>query len=154
MKQLIILIGNIGSGKTTLCNKLVNNGFYIVSSDALRYMIGNGNYIFDNKIEPEINISSCNIAENLMKKNVDIVIDEVNMTKKRRKPFIKMAKLFNYRLIAYNFKKIPKNVALNRRMKNSHGDTSRKIWGIVYDRFNKSFEKPTKKEGFDIIIKK
>lgn len=63
MKKLIILIGNIGCGKSTLAKKLVKKGYCIISRDSFRYMIGAGNYIFDLKYEPAVKCANLNTVE-------------------------------------------------------------------------------------------
>jgi len=37
-KELIILVGNIGTGKTTESKKLAKKGYIIISRDAFRYV--------------------------------------------------------------------------------------------------------------------
>ena len=54
MLNLYILIGNIGSGKSTWAREKVKSTprTIIVNRDALRTMVGGGEYIFDKEMEP------------------------------------------------------------------------------------------------------
>ena len=54
MSKLIVMVGNIGAGKTTLSRQLVQRGHIIVSKDSIRYMIGSGNYVYRPDCEPVI----------------------------------------------------------------------------------------------------
>ena len=54
MKNLIILVGNIGSGKSTYAKKYQKKGYIVIARDQLRYAIGGGEYIFNTKYEPLI----------------------------------------------------------------------------------------------------
>ena len=67
MKTLIVLVGNIGAGKSTTCQQYVDDSYVIVSRDALRYMIGNGTYTFNPLIEAYIASSTLHIVEEFLK---------------------------------------------------------------------------------------
>ena len=57
-KYCVIMVGNIVSGKTTIVQKYVEQGFLSVSADSLRYGIGSGRYTFCLTVEPAILHSS------------------------------------------------------------------------------------------------
>src|SRR4030042_1637588 len=98
-KQMVILIGNIGEGKTTYCNKLVDKGFIAVSKDSLRYMIGNGNYLFDRRVEPTVKASAQNILSNFVKLGVNIVVDDCNVYRALRRYPLILGKRAGYKVI-------------------------------------------------------
>lgn len=152
MKHLIILVGNIGSGKTTLCNTLVKNGFYIISRDRLRYMIGNGEYIFNPTLESAIHKSAKKITEEFMRLGVDLVIDEVNVSKNERKQYLTLANKYKYKKTALVMPKLTKKQSVDRRLQSPHGSFGRKIWNLVWTKFNNCYIEPTTKEGFNSII--
>jgi len=56
-KELIILIGNLGTGKSTFAKTLVEKGYINISRDSLRYMIGAGKYIFNKEFEQSIDFA-------------------------------------------------------------------------------------------------
>lgn len=150
--ELIILIGNIGSGKTTLCKELVKQGHVIVSRDDLRYSIGAGEYTFNLEFEPIIAESIYNLVRSFMKRDISLVVDETNMNKKMRSKYLHLAQIYNYKATAIILKKLSMNYSVKRRLKNNHGNTPKEIWEGVWKRFNDMYEKPSKKEGFKKII--
>lgn len=151
--EIIVLVGNIGSGKSTICKKYVEKGYYVVARDALRYMIGGGNYIYNPEIEPAIFKSETNIIISLMFFKVNIIIDEVGISKKLREKYIKLAKEHNYKVIALVMPKLTMKESVDRRMNNPHQQNDRKLWEQIWTQFNSRYTEPTKEEGFDEIIK-
>jgi len=149
---LYILTGNIGSGKTTQAKKYRDRGCVILSRDSFRYALGGGKYLFDYDIEPIIQeIVQVSFME-LLELKVDILIDELNTTIKTRKEYIKLAKKHKYNIIGVIMPSLNKEESVKRRMTNNHGDTSEQTWELVWDRFNRKFQPPTLKEGFDRIL--
>ena len=152
MNKIIFLVGNIGSGKSTIAKKLAKEGFVIVSRDALRHMFGAGEFLFTNKTERVICKSRNKIIRELMKLNLDIVIDETNMTKNIRNSVLcEVTK--NYKTIAYIMPKISKKESIRRRMLDSNGNTSKSKYEKVWTMFNSMYEDPTFEEFDEIIYK-
>ena len=152
IKELIILVGNIGSGKTTLCKKFVKKGYLIISQDDLRYSIGSGKYTFNIFYEPCIKETTKTLARSFMKRDISLVIDETNMTKRIRAKYLSLAKIYKYKTKAIILPKLSQKKSIQRRLKNNHGNISKKIWAEVWDMFNDMYQKPTKSERFDKII--
>jgi predicted kinase len=146
-----MLIGNIGSGKTTLAKNFVNQGYIAVSRDWLRYAIREGDYLYDPDLEPIIFRTEWYLFENLIQLGYDIVLDEVNVSKLLRCKYIHLAKEFGYEVIAYVMPKLTQAESVKRRLQNNHGNTNKTTWKKVWSDFNKHYEAPTKKEGFDKI---
>src|SRR3989337_1649519 len=96
MSNLTILVGNVGSGKTTAAKELVRQGYLAVSRDWLRYGIREGTYIFDPDLESLIFSTEWHLFTNLTLAGYDIVLDEVNISRKARKKYIDYAKDFAY----------------------------------------------------------
>jgi predicted kinase len=151
-KEIIIMIGNIGSGKSTIARKYATEGYRVISRDALRYMVGGGKYTFDLNLEASIKKSAVKILETFMKNRISIVYDETNVSKNLRVDTIQLAKKYNYKIIAYVLPCLSKEQSVDRRMKDPHGQNSREIWNSVWERFNSMYEEPSKDEGFDEII--
>jgi predicted kinase len=154
MKTTIILIGNIGSGKTTIAQKLVKKGFIVVSRDSLRYGLGAGKYIFNQKYEKAIKKATFYLFSKLLDTGVNIIVDEVNFSKETRKRYIRKAKQKEYQVIGIIMPIIPREECINRRMKNPHGQPNRRTWRYVWDMFNSIYDEPTLKEGFKKLIRK
>jgi len=153
MKKLVILVGNIGCGKTTLAQKYQKKGYVVIARDQLRYAIGNGNYVFKKEYEPIIFSTELYMLKEFLTKGVNIVIDEVGISFILRKRYIDIAEEYGYKIICHILPRLPIKEAVRRRMKNPHGQYDKKIWRQVWTRFNKMYEEPVKEEGFYKIIK-
>jgi len=151
-QELIILVGNIGSGKSTLSNQLAKEGYFIVSQDDLRYSIGAGKYIFNMQCEEGIKDACVVLARKFMSNDLPLVIDETNMNCSTRLPYLYLGTYYNYPTKAIIFPSLSKKESIKRRLKNNHGNTSKEIWEKVWDQFNDRYQEPTEKEGFDEII--
>lgn len=151
-KTLYITCGNIGCGKSTFIKRYVKHNYIIISRDALRYMIGAGTYTFKPELEPAIHESEEIILRSFMKLGVGIVADEVGICKKYREKYIKLAKEYGYRIVCLHFPRLPMKLSVDRRMNNPHDTPDRKVWEMVWNKFNDMYQLPSKKEGFDNII--
>ena len=151
-KKLVVLVGNIGSGKTTLAKKYVKRGYVCVSRDGLRYMIGAGEYIFDPLTEPRIFVMERLLLEHLMENSHNIVVDGVGTSTRLRSEYLFLAQMYKYSVIAHVLPKLSKNEAVARRMKNPHGSSDKATWDRIWKRFNKRYTDPTVREGFKKVI--
>lgn len=69
--------------------KYAEEGAVIVSKDAIRYMLGAGNYIFNPDYEQGIHAVACELVDNLMYDGAEkIIIDETNMTQDERSNYL------------------------------------------------------------------
>jgi len=153
MKELIILMGNIGSGKSTYAKKYQKQGYVVIARDQLRYAIGNGNYIFNLDYEPIIWKTEFYIFKRFVNLGVNILIDGVGMSKSMRRRYIPYAKEKGYKITVIEMPRFCMEEAVSRRMKNPHGQPDHKLWEQVWTKFNNIYEIPLKKEGIDEIIK-
>lgn len=151
-KTLIIMIGNIGSGKSTETKALVDKGYVSISRDAFRYLIGAGKYIFNIALEPVIEKMNKNTFRQFIKIGSSIVLDETNVTKRQRKYYIKYALKNDYKVVALEMPPITMNDSVKRRLRNNHGNTPKEVWQEVWTRFNKSYQAPSYEEGFTEIV--
>lgn len=152
--HMVLMVGNIGSGKSTYVNHLLKSGYLNVSRDGLRYSIGGGEYLFDLKLEPAIKKVVLLLAEEIMKTGKNLVIDETNMCTEIRLPYIQLAKKYNYRSYAIIMPKYDMDCSIDRRLQSPHGNFDRSIWETVWKRFDSIYDEPSKDEGIDFIIKK
>jgi len=152
-RHLIILVGNIGTGKTTLVKKYQKKGYVVIARDQLRYTIGNGEYIFNHNYEPIIWDSELYMFERFIELGVDVIIDEVGLNKKMRNRYISKAKYYNYFITVIVFPKLTMKESVDRRLNNPHGQPDRNLWERVWKNFDEIYEEPTKDEGIDEIIR-
>ncbi len=152
-KNLIILIGNIGSGKSTYISKYQKKGYVTIVRDQLRYAIGGGQYIFNYDYEPIVWKTELYMFKKFIDLGTAVIIDEVGVTKQMRKRYIPYAKKNGYKIIAIEMPRFGMNEAVTRRMTNPHGQPDWNLWNQVWTKFERMYEEPNKREGFDKIIK-
>jgi len=152
-KRLVLLVGNIGTGKSTLIKKQYQGRYAVVSRDHIRYNIGNGDYVFLTSIERAIYETSRTLLEELLHTGINIVIDETNCRPSIRAGYARLGKQYGYNVTAIVLPKISKEESLKRRMKSPHGVFNKVAWSKVWDLFDSIYTEPTKEEGFDRIIK-
>jgi len=151
-KNLILLMGNIGSGKSTYSKKYQKKGYIILSRDNLRYAIGGGKYIFNVDYEPIIKKTDLYMFKKFVESEVNIVLDETNVNKEMRKKYIPYAKKRGYRITVIELPRFCKEESVKRRMKKSHGKFPKYIWEKVWTNFDKLYERPSLAEGINHII--
>ena len=80
-KEVVILVGNIGTGKTTIAKKYIKYGYIAIARDYLRYSIGLGQYIFNINYESIIWKTETYMYKKFVDLGVNIIVDEVGMNK-------------------------------------------------------------------------
>lgn len=159
-RKLILLVGNIASGKSTYLKKL-NGEYLVLSRDKIRYMIGDGYYVFHSKFETAIWNAELELFKSLLETGVNLVIDEVNVNSFMRERYISEMRYLvrnrfsmkdMYEVTAVVFHKLTMKEAVERRMREPHGVFTEKDWEKVWTNFDKRSSVPTLEEGFDKII--
>ena len=152
MPNLVMMVGNIGSGKSTLVKHLAKKGYIVLSLDALRYMVGGGEYLFDEDLEPSIFRIENYALRELTDAEYDIAIDETNVSTTVRKRHFDCFKDKGYTAIAVVMPRLSKETAVKRRMQSAHGYFGPEVWGKVWEKFEDKYTEPSKEEGFEKII--
>lgn len=146
-KLMVILVGNIGSGKSTLTKKLIKRGFVVVARDSFRYSLGAGEYLYDQQTEPVIWATEGYMIRALCMGGIKLVVDEVGITKHMRSRYLDIAKSTGYKVVIIELPRMSRNKCVARRMHNPHGQADQKLWEAVWDKFNAKYEAPTQDEG-------
>jgi len=150
--KFYIMVGNIGSGKSTYLRDNMAT-CTVISKDGIRYALGGGQYVFDLNLEPIVHSTSMHLTRELCKKKVkELVLDETNVQKKGRGKFIKIAQENGYEVIAIVLPELSKSLCVDRRLLNPHDQDNRRIWELVWEKFDAKYQYPEMKEGFDDII--
>ena len=149
-KELVVLIGLPGSGKSTYIKKHYKNHI-VVSNDIIVDKYAEQHDIDYNAAFKTLGLSKIIQSgkqdfTKAIKSNKSIVLDNTNLTKKIRKEYLDQAK--GYRKIAVIFKVSDKT--LQKRLKQRKGKT---IPDDVLKKMQAEYEPPTKSEGYDEIIK-
>lgn len=77
MANLVILVGNIASGKSSLGKRFNKEaGYIIVSGDGLRYLFSGGDYVYSDKLQSFILETEFKLVNGLLKEGFDVIIDD------------------------------------------------------------------------------
>lgn len=149
-KEVIIAIGLPASGKSTYIKRNYKNHI-IVSNDIIvdKYAVQNKidyNEAFERIGKSKIIQLGMNDFKKALKTGKSIVLDNTNLTKSIRKQYLDLSE--GYKKIALIFKIGKKE--MQKRLKGREGKT---IPNEVIEKMEKSYEEPTKLEGFDKMIK-
>lgn len=135
-KEIIIMVGYPGSGKSYYCKK------YIVPM----------NYIYINQDTLKTLKSCLTETQKLMEQNKNIVIDNTNPSIQVRENYIKLAKQYGYtvRCILFN---TSKELSMHNNYYRNIVSGSSIIPSIAYNMYKSKFNQPTIEEGFVKIDK-
>lgn len=159
MKTIYIMCGLPGSGKSTWAKKQVKKeDGIILSKDLIREMVY-GNYEFIKEKEYRVKaVLNAFITQLMFKDLGDIIIDETNILRTKRKELLELINKLNFiRFVDSTKYKIvcvycsSQEGNLERRMAEPKGQ-SKEVWEEVISDMKKSFEPPVKEEGFDELI--
>jgi len=143
-KTITIMCGLPRSGKSTwVCQHKTND--IIVSADDMRLLVYNKEYWSEG--EPLMWSIREILLRMLMQQGANIIVDETNTMKERRRPIIKMAQKYGYQIICVFI-----NSSASYKCKERAIAEGKEYLTPIIDRMNDQFEKPTKEEGFDEVI--
>ena len=141
MKQFILLVGNIGTGKTYYSEKFFPKNYRIVRPDE-----------FHGDLEQKQNRMFREIKENL-ENNETTVLDGLNLERKQRQRLLYFTKNYeNCKKTIYDFG--PGNEKTLQRVIITRPELSEKEWRAIHDENVKIYEKPHINEGYDEVIDK
>lgn len=146
-----ILCGNIGTGKSRWAKRMAkeNKNTIILSADDFRESI-NGRYHYSENQKFFLRMVGRKFIDTALTLNYNLIIDETNVTARKRKDLIGLIKYINPNTQIMLVKFSPHG-NIHNRMKESRGYT-RKKWEGVAKKFLDQWEEPTFSEGFDAII--
>lgn len=151
-KDLYILVGPPGVGKSTWLEKNFQGECFIISSDNIIQAVADD----EGKTYDEVFPTFVKVADQMMRDDFDIyvkdgytpiVVDRTNMNRKSRARFINRLRTHrnDYKIHAVVFPK-PEDAEYERRLNSRPGKT---IPETVIKSMLQSFQMPTLDEGFD-----
>lgn len=154
MQELIMLVGLVASGKSTIAMQYAEKGYQILSSDQMRIdLFGDVANQENNSKLFEILYSE---ARRLLSEGFNVVIDATNISSKRRvqgvESILKNTRKDKIQLDRSNIKVIAEIVACPYNECIDRNKTrDRKVPTGVIESMYKSWQTPMKQEGFDEI---
>jgi len=130
-KQIIIMMGYPGSGKSTVAKNICKNEKFIYIEGDL--------YKSSTKM---INASLEHIAQ-----NKSIVFDATNSSLKKRQEYIELGKKYNYKIVCVHVS-TPLDVSYKR---NKLRNYEKYVPKIAYSVYSKNYEQPSETEGFTLF---
>ena len=152
MQTMYVMVGNIGTGKTTRAKRLVDDDTLYVSEDLLVPLMTNGRY------DPPVwSIRHFNVYRKLKLAAVEaallngfnLIVDGTNISVENRVKYIDAAKRMNALIICYVFPDF--DIGLQNRFKEHRGQTA-EMWKSVSNSLQDKFDYPKKEEGINEII--
>jgi bifunctional polynucleotide phosphatase/kinase len=131
-KQVVIMVGYPGSGKSSVAKKICENEqFVLVQGDV-------------HKTSPKM----IKAALPCVKEGKSIVFDATNSSCKKRSEYIEFAKKHNLKVVCVHMT-TSLEVSYKR---NKERDPDQQVPKIAYSVYTKHFENPSVEEGFDLIV--
>jgi len=155
----LIMVGNVGSGKTTWIKKFLaehsNENWVVVSKDALRRMVGGGEYIYNEHLEPFIDYMSKEAIKYSLQTGWNVIIDETNVSVISRAILIDLIQesVRDCIIKAVEMPLLTKTESLLRKARpDTNYGYSIEVWEVVWERKNSKYVEPHEYEGFDEVI--
>lgn len=143
MPNLYVMVALPRAGKSTYVERKLKN-IIRVSADQLRILIS-GERSSPRK-EPAVWWVRSIMLEAIMQQGFDVVVDQTNVTRDKRKPLLELARKYGYRSIAIVIK-TDKETCRKRAIETRQEDLL-----PVIERMASNYEEVTAEEGFDEII--
>lgn len=145
MTHLAIMCGLPRSGKSTYAARLrEGQGWTVICPDEVRYALHGRPYF--QEAEPFVWAMCETMARALLRNNHKVLIDATNTTKKRRAPWLRIAREFDINPLAFVMLTSPEEC--HRRNK----DNLPSLPNDVIERMADQFEHIERVEGFDPVF--
>ena len=142
-EETVIMVGNIGSGKSTLVNELYSKGE--AESD---YIVVRGDD-FKSNVQKMLKYATEQLKVDGTRKK-GVVFDATNGTKERRKLFVDWSTL---NVPSYKVHCVYVSTDFDLcKLRNQSRDEEERVPMIAMYKFRKMFELPDKDEGFDLTV--
>lgn len=131
MQELIILMGLQGAGKSSFYRKYFSQTHEIVSKDLMK-----------NKKHKSLHQEK--LVRKYFSEGRSVIVDNMNLTAKNRQDLITMAKDYGEKVILYYFP-----LEISESLIRNKGENRKEVPTVAIYASNKTFELPSKNEGFD-----
>ena len=152
--RLIVLVGMIASGKSTLAKKLASEGAVIVNDDAIVTAVHGGDYtLYERRLKPLYKSIENHITTTGIALGRCVVVDRgVNVSRSARARWVALARSLDIPSIAVCFPNEGAHVHAERRHTHDARGCSFESWLEVAKRHEADFSIPTLDEGFNRVV--
>ena len=140
MKQeLVILVGNVASGKSTYCRKFPDN--IIVNDDAIVTSLHGGNYkLYEERLKPLYKSIETHIIMSALSLGKTVIIDRPNQKRSTRQRYIGLAHSLDIPVTIVAMSIFEPEVHAKRRFKADGRGYSYEDWLRVAKRYKAEFD--------------
>lgn len=131
-KQIIIMMGYPGSGKSTIAQNICKNERFI--------------YIEGDVYKTSAKMIKASLEH--ISQNKSIVFDATNSSSKKRKEYIELGKKYNYEVVCIHVSTSLEIAYERNKLRNYKKYVPR----IAYSVYSKYYEQPNKNEGFTLFV--
>jgi predicted kinase len=148
-----VLVGMVGSGKSTYTSKRARGGAIILNDDSLVQSLHGGNYkLYDQKLKALYKSLTMAAACQAVAIGRDIVVDATNLTRKTRARWVGLAHMLDQQVICTTFKVETHEIHAKRRADHDGRGYNYDHWlEIIKSHFN-NYDPPSNSEGFNSVI--
>ncbi len=147
--NIVLLVGNIASGKSTEAKKLAAQGYVVVSSDAITMGLHAGDYSAyrteHQDMYQEIHLATARAA---LRRGLSVVVDKLNATKESRQRWVDLARELDAEISAVILPQEAPEVHAQRRMESDPRGLAYEDWlRVAREVFAARYEQPEIIEG-------
>lgn len=150
---VLLFIGPICSGKSTLAKEAAKKGLIVINDDAVVMACHAGVYsLYSKKLKPLYKSIEMSMLATALSMGRSVVIDRPNMGAASRARFVATAKAFDARLTAVLFPNAGPEVHAAKRFLSDARGLPIEHWVAAARRHQSMWNPPTREEGFDLIV--
>ena len=131
-KQIIIMMGYPGSGKSTIAKNICKDESFV--------------YIEGDLYKTSAKMLKASLDH--ITQNKSIVFDATNSSSKKRQEYVELGKKYNYKVVCIHVS-TPLEIAYKR---NKLRNYEKYVPKIAYSVYSKNYEEPTENEGFTLFV--
>lgn len=152
MPKLVVLIGNVASGKSTYCKQAAAHGSIIVNDDSITNAVHAGLYTqYDKSLKPLYKSVENTIIQLGLALGRNVIIDRPNIRRASRRRYIGLAHSLDAIVELVMFPREIPEIHAQRRANHDARGYNYDYWLKAAQVFDTKFEPPTADEGYDEI---
>jgi predicted kinase len=144
-----LLVGPVGSGKSTYSREKAKDGAIIINDDDIVKLIHGGEYgLYEKKLKPLYKLIENQILTTAMLMDRHVIVDRPNFSRDTRSRYISLAKSFDVPISCALWEWTTSEDSAGQRFYNDSRGYSYEYWLNVAKFHYSKYEEPTLDEGF------